>query len=264
MTISIRRAVEADIPAMGTLDVAGYRGSAFRHAMFPPSERVKPGDEDALEWFAMGARQCLESTSMLYMVAVEAVDGADETVVGMAIWTPPRVATPATKKDTDGDRGDQADIAKQEKQESKPAGRPPGLPSYLGYEAVMEAQEETQKMLDSQTILPEKERNGMWCTFTLSIPNPYPHQTHMMQISLPSPSMSTTVARASARPSCNGASTRLRRTTNPSGSWRRATASNYTRPWASPLCSPGHAVQKNNTSCFDQSHRTISLPVAQN
>ncbi|OAA66052.1 Acyl-CoA N-acyltransferase [Cordyceps fumosorosea ARSEF 2679] len=140
MPIIIREAREADIPAMAALDVAGYRGSPFRAAMFPASRRVLPGDGDALAWFRLGAQRALasSSSSSRYIVAVD-----EEEVVGMAIWGAPR-PPPAGE----GGGGE----------EKSSAGPPPGLPSYIGYEDVMQANAEIERMLDAQDTLDEATR----------------------------------------------------------------------------------------------------------
>ncbi len=168
MPISIRKAVAADIPVMAALDVAGYGRSPFRHAMFPPERRVKPGDGDAREWFERGARRALDSSPAThYIVAVE--DGGEgspaETVVGMAIWGSPRTAA------ADAGQHKGASNNTTQEAEARPSGRPPGLPLYIGYEAVMEANEEIQTMLDSQDTLDEKTRSNMWSMPFLSFRN---------------------------------------------------------------------------------------------
>ncbi|TQV99321.1 hypothetical protein V2A60_004795 [Cordyceps javanica] len=163
MSIFIRKAVEADIPAMAALDVAGYRHSAFRAAMFPPERRVRPGDGDALEWFERGARRALSSpcpmTHYIVAVAQGEVGDADgdgsqnrETtaVVGMAIWGSPRPDV------------DAATAVQGEEATRRSGGPPPGLPSYIGYEPVMAANEEIQTMLDAQDVLDKKTRSAMW------------------------------------------------------------------------------------------------------
>lgn len=158
MPISVRKAVEADIPIMAALDVAGYRNSAFRNTMFPPSLRVRPDDGDALEWFAMGAKLSLDSSSTHYVVAVERLN-EDVSVVGMAIWASPRPAAPTT---TATEEGKSSVGGEETKEQPKPSRPPAGLPPYIGYDAVMEANKEIEQMLASQDGLNEKRRNDMW------------------------------------------------------------------------------------------------------
>ncbi|KAJ4145102.1 hypothetical protein LMH87_003962 [Akanthomyces muscarius] len=156
MPISIRKAVAADIPFMGALDLAGYRNSPFRRAMFPPERRVKPGDGDALEWFERGAKRALGSTTTHYIVALEDEGSPAETVVGMAVWGAPQTAAAAATQDMG------TSVNKAQGVEAEPKGPPPGLPSYIGYERVMEANKEIHAMLDSQDTLDEKARSDMW------------------------------------------------------------------------------------------------------
>lgn len=159
MPITVRKAVEADIPAMGALDVAGYRNSAYRRTMFPPERRVQPGDGDALEWFARGAKRALESSTAThqYIVAVEG-----DAVVGMAIWCAPQPPPPASTEDNTSKDGEK----QSQKTDEKPSGPPPGLPSYIGYEPVMEANKEIQTLLAAQDTLDSKTRSNMWSMFS--------------------------------------------------------------------------------------------------
>ncbi|KAJ3476395.1 hypothetical protein NLG97_g9146 [Lecanicillium saksenae] len=143
MTISVRKSVAADIPAMAALDVAGYGNSPFRLAMFPPERRVQAGDGDALRVVHARATRALDSPTAHYVVAVEGEGSPEEVIVGMAIW---------------GDDSKE----KKEKKENKPSGPPPGLPSYLGYEEVMAANKEITTMLEEQQMLDAKTRNNMW------------------------------------------------------------------------------------------------------
>ncbi|KAJ6781709.1 hypothetical protein PWT90_05714 [Aphanocladium album] len=161
MTISIRKAVAADIPAMGALDVAGYRNSPFRCAMFPPERRVKPGDGDGLEWFARGATRALESATTHYIVAVEDLGSPSEVIVGMAVWGSPQPEAAAAEAKQEN-KSASSDEEKKKEDDKPPSGPPPGLPSYIGYEPVMAANKEIMTMLDAQDRLDKKTRNNLW------------------------------------------------------------------------------------------------------
>lgn len=78
----------------------------------------------------------------------------------MAVWDSPQTAAAAAAAQEKGTADDKTQGAEAETKEP-----PPGRPSYIGYEQVMEANQEIQAMLDSQDALDEKARSDMWSMF---------------------------------------------------------------------------------------------------